>query len=443
MTSGINFRIIPPESFPPGDLRLSGLQLSPIPAPVTHHKSTIYIVDDKYAQFHNYHLFSRIFGKPENLLAGTAATSQLATVNSKDLDFPPASRYRGCFRCIDEKLATCTCEDNARKLLEGVPTCNICNCLLAFKGSDYCDRVTLEKRQGVFCTGCNTSHARMWFSPRQLEARCQCAGQWAHTAQCKLRDTPLQKCITWEFRVWMCAHRQFAWADQLLPYILNIEKANYANRPFKNGFTFLDCPQCLPGYDEPRVLRPGIRYAKEKDNDRHGRLELTWRLPLSAVQGTECDDMLCPHLTFSDGSCSIKNGLWEDAPKGLIRCRSCGFRCFWTRKRRGAETIIRGRFVLWSSRTPMKMAPRRLWPLVQKPPRSTDMLLRQNLVCRNEEFHFPDRGSRTIQPGGQPAPAKSLLDRSQYTSRMVQVGDIQVYVFCTAYSSHPRVVRHG
>ncbi|KAF6796962.1 hypothetical protein CSOJ01_13078, partial [Colletotrichum sojae] len=372
MASGITFTITPPESSSPEDLRLSDLKLSPIPAPATRNhrpasatqnKSTIYIVDDKYAQFHNYHLFSRMFGKPEKLLASTAATSQLATVNSKDLDFHPASRYRGCFRCIDKKLATCKCEDNARKLLQGVPTCNICKCLLAFKGSDYCDRVILEKRQGVFCTGCNTSHARMWFSLRQLKARCQCAGQWAHSSQ--------------------------------------------------------------SGYDEPRVLRPGIRYATE--NDRHARLELTWRLPLSAVQDTECDDMLCPHLTFSDGSCSIKNGLWDDAPKGLIRCRSCGFRCFWTRKRRGAETIIRGRFVLWSSRTPMRMAPRRLWPLVQQPPLSTDMLLRQNLVCRNEEFHFPERGSRTIQPGGQPVLGKSLLDRSQYNaSCMVQVGDILV-----------------
>ncbi|KAF6833332.1 hypothetical protein CMUS01_06578 [Colletotrichum musicola] len=407
MASGIIFTIIPPDSSSPEELRLSDLKLSPIPVPVTRNhrpasatqnKSTIYVVDDKYAQFHNYHLFSRIFGKPEKLLASTAATCQLATDNSKDLDFHPASRYRGCFRCIDAQLATCKCEDNAGKLLEGVPTCNICKFLLAIKGSDYCDRVILEKRQGVFCTGCNTSHARMWFSLRQLEARCQCAGQWAHNSQCKLRNTPLQKCITWEFPVWMCAHRQFAWADQLLPYIHSIQKANDTNRPFKNGFTFLDCPKCLPGYDEPRVLRPGIRYATE--NDRHARLELTWRLPLSAVQDTECDDMLCPHLTFSDGSCSIKNGLWDDAPKGLIRCRSCGFRCFWTRKRRGAETIIRGRFVVWSSRTPMRMAPRRLWPLVQQPPLSTDMLLRQNLVCRNEEFHFPERGSRTIQPRG-------------------------------------------
>lgn len=422
MSSGINFTITRPGSSSPEEPTLSGRKLSPIPAPVTRNhrhasatqeKSTIYIVDDKYAQFHNYHLFSRIFGKPEKLLASKDATSQLATENSKDLDFHLPSRYRGCFRCRHEELATCKCEGNARKLLEGVPACSICKCLSAFEGSDHCDRVLLEKRLGVFCTGCNTSHARMWFSLGQLEARCQCIGQSAHFSQCKLRNMPLQKCITWECPVWMCAHRQFAWADQLLPCILNIEKANFANRPFKNGFAFLECPKCLPGYDEPRVLRPGIRYAKDKDNDRHARLELTWRLPLSAVQDTECDHMLCPHLTFSDGACSIKNGLWDDALRGLIRCRSCGFRCFWMRKRWGAETIIRGRFVLWSSRTPKNMAPTRLWPLVMLPTPSTDMLIRQNLVCRNEEFHFPERGPRTIQPRLKPAPAKPLLDRSQ------------------------------
>lgn len=420
MSSGITFTITRPGASSAEELDLSDVDFyssskvsrrkracraAPAPAPATRYRNAVYIVDGKYAQIHNYHLFSRIFGKPDLVVIDATATAQPPALRSKDMDFLLPSRYRGCSYCKRQNRAACTCKSNARKLLQGLPTCNICIAIAFDKGPDHCERELLGRRLGKFCTGCNTSHARMWFSPEQPKRKCGCMvlSLWAHVPGCDFRNTPLPRCITWERRVFMCAHSCFTWSEDLERFIFRIAKANWENRPFKNGLTFMDCPKCLSEYDEPHVLRPGVRYARDTNDDKHGRLELTWRLPLSAIKGNECDDMLCPHLTFSDGPCSIRKGLWDDARKGLIRCRSCGFRCFWTRKNRpGAETILRGRFVLWSSRTPKHLAPRRLWPLLSSPNHAEELLLRQSVVCRNEEFHFPERGPRTIQPQAGP-----------------------------------------